>query len=456
MRSIAPRSAVGIAVVAAAATTLAQPAAVFSQPAAPADPPPAAGAAQPAPPAGGVAPPAGGVAEPAPAGAPSAGGVAQPAPADAPSVPPSGAQPAREDLLRAGAEALEAGRLGQALALYERALGPARVDPRTWFNLCLVRYSAGDYGRAFNACYRALPADPVRVIALLDEIAAAMRAANVRTGRLIVPEPEQRWYTPEKGLSESLTASEEPPAAAGAVRAFEPAPLAEASAADVVAAARLDYLRGPKPRLPYHVQSRPEDYGVGLDVSPRGGLLFYAPDTTPVVGGGRLEWRRREPGTSSSYDFYFAEYLHAIDKTGGIGAIGLGGRGGKFSGSIGLSVPWGRHEGRRHVLIPDHTLALHGELRFGMYRDVMIDRSWALSFEGSLVAGLNLAKAAIRLGDKLSDACGSEETDCPMTPDANPHWPLGHFMIQLGFSFGFRGRHPKYDRAHVFAPMGGS
>jgi hypothetical protein len=29
-------------------------------------------------------------------------------------------------------------------------------------------------------------------------------------------------------------------------------------------------------------------------------------------------------------------------------------------------------------------------------------------------------------------------------------------MIQVGVSFGFRGRHPRYDRAEVFAPMGGS
>jgi hypothetical protein len=86
----------------------------------------------------------------------------------------------------------------------------------------------------------------------------------------------------------------------------------------------------------------------------------------------------------------------------------------------------------------------------------MIDRSWAVLFEGSLVTGLNLAKAAIRLGDKISDACGAEETDCPETPDANPGWPLGHFMIQVGVSFGFRGRHPRYGRAEIFTPMGGS
>ncbi len=387
-----------------------------------------------------LAQPATAVAQPAPGGA-------QPAPA--------GSRPAPEDLRRAGAEALEDGRLGEALALYERALGPTRSDPRVWFDLCLVRYSAGDHGRALNACYRALNADEGRVVALLERIAAAMRASGVRPGRLIVPDPDPRWYSPDRWLSEALTSSELPPEDAGAVRALDPEPIAMAGAAGVIAADRLDHLRGPRPTLPYHVPSRGDDYGAGLDLSARGGLLFYAPDTTPLVGGVRAEWRRREHGTST-HTLYFAEYLHAVDETGGIGAFGYGGRGGKISGSIGLSVPWGRSEGRRDVLIPDHTLALHGEVRLGVFRDVMIDRSWAVMFEGSLVGGLNLGKAAIRLGDKISDACDVDDPDCPRTPDGNPGWPLGHFMIQVGVSFGFRGRHPRYDRAEVFAPMGGS
>ena len=81
------------------------------------------------------------------------------------------------------------------------------------------------------------------------------------------------------------------------------------------------------------------------------------------------------------------------------------------------------------MLDPDHTLGWHGELRIGVHRELMVDRKWAVSFEAGLVGGLNLAKAAIRFGDKLSDACGEEETDCPMTPDANPRWPLGHWMV---------------------------
>jgi hypothetical protein len=280
-----------------------------------------------------------------------------------------------------------------------------------------------------------------------------MRASGVRPGRLIVPEPEERWHAPEQALSEALASSEAPPASAGAVRAFGPQPPAVTGEADVIPAARLDYLRGPRPALPYQVRSRADDYGVGVDLSARGGLLIYAPDTTPFVGGVRIERRRREHG-SSTHGFHFAEYLHAVDKTGGIGAVGYGGRGGKISGSIGLSVPWGRSEGRRDVLIPDHTLALHGEVRLGVFRDVMIDRSWAVMFEGGLVAGLNLAKAAIRLAE---DACDADDPeDCPEKPDANPTWPLGHFMIQLGVSFGFRGRHPRYHRAEVFTPMGRS
>ena len=87
-----------------------------------------------------------------------------------------------------------------------------------------------------------------------------------------------------------------------------------------------------------------------------------------------------------------------------------------------------------------------------------IDRSWAVMFEASLVGGVNLAKAAIRIGDKLADACDKDKPgDCgPKTPDANPRWPLWHSMVQVGVSFGYRGRYPRYDRPDVFAPMGGS
>jgi len=87
------------------------------------------------------------------------------------------AQPAPSDLRRAGAAALEGGQLREALALYQRALA-AGDDARVWFDLCLVRYAAGDYGRAINACYRALPANEDRAITLLAQIAAAMAAAR--------------------------------------------------------------------------------------------------------------------------------------------------------------------------------------------------------------------------------------------------------------------------------------
>jgi hypothetical protein len=397
------------------------------------------------------------LARPAPAAAQPAPGAAEPAPAP---TQPTAVDPRRtaaaDELRRAGAAALEGGQLGEALKLYERARGLVKTDPRVWFDLCLVRYSAGDYGRALDACYRALPAGEVRVALLLEQIGVAMRDARVRPGLLIVPEPAQRWFTAETWLPEALSA-EEPPEAAVATRALDPEPLPAAGAARVIAVDRLDGLRGRRPILPYQVRSRAGDYRAGFDLSARGGLLFYAPDTTPLVGGGRVEWRWRKRDVSS-HQLYFAEYLHAVDKTGGVGAIGYGGRGRTISGSIGLSVPWGRSEGRRNVLVPDHTLALHGELRIGVNRDVMIDRHWALAFEASVVGGLNLGKAMIRLGDKLSDACDeSKPGDCgPKTPDANPRWPLGHWLLQVGVSLGYRGRHPKYDRADVFTPMGGS
>lgn len=458
MRSIAPRSAVWTAVAAcavvAAVSTLAQPAEAVAQPGAAVPSPSPSSPSPPPSPSPSPSPPSPS-SSPADAPSPAPPVTAQPDPGVAPPSPAGAPLPASAGLRRAAAEALEAGRLGEALTLYERAFRPKRSDPQVWFDLCLVRYAAGDYGRALNACYRALPADEGRVVALLDQIAAAMRTARVRPGRLFLPEPAQRWYEADRWLPESLTASEPPAEATGAVRALDPEPLAAAGAADVIPAARLNYLRGPRPALPYSIEARPDDYGVGVDISGRGGVLFYAPDTTPLVAGGRLEWRWREHG-ATEHSFYFAEYLHAIDQTGGIAAIGYGGRGGKTTGSIGLAVPWGRSEGRRDVLIPDHTLALHGEIRFGFFRDVMIDRSFALLFEATLVGGLNLGKAAIRLGDKIGDACGAEETDCPETPDGNPGWPLTHVMIQVGVSFGYRGRHPRYAHPEVFAPMGGS
>jgi hypothetical protein len=382
--------------------------------------------------------------------------LAQPAPAVAQPAPAI-ARPAPATPRRAGAAALEGGRLGEALALYERALGPARSDARVWFDLCLVRYSAGDYGRALDACYRALPAGERRVIVLLERIAAGMRAGGVRTAGVIVPEPLERWFSSDRWLPDALLAAEPPPAAAGATRAFDPEPLPPPVLFAAIPAEDLDRLRGRRPTLPYHIPSRPGDYGAGLDVSARGGLLSYAPDTTPLVAGVRAEWRRRAWG-AASHRFYFGEYLHATDKTGGIGALGYGGRGRKLSGSIGLAVPWGRSEGRRDVLIPDHTLALHGEVRLGVHRELRIDRSWAVTFEASLIGGFNLAKAAIRIGNKLEDACNKDKPgDCgPDTPDANPRWPLWHSMLQIGVSLGYRGRYPRYDRSDVFAPMGGS
>jgi hypothetical protein len=399
------------------------------------------------------------LARPAPASAQPPLGPVEPVPAPAPTQP-AAVDPRRvaaaDELRRAGAAALEAGQLGEALRLYERARGLVKTDARIWFDLCLVRYSAGDYGRALDACYRALAAGEERVHLLLQQIGAAMRESRVRPGFLIVPEPAQRWYSAETWLP-GMLAAEEPPEVAGATRAIDPEPLPAAGAARVVAVDRLDGMRGRRPILPYSVATRADDYRVGFDISPRAGLLFYAPDTTPLVGGGRLEWRWRNRDVQF-HKFYFAEYLHAFDKTGGVGAIGYGGRGRTISGGIGLSVPWGRSEGRKDVLVPDHTLALHGELRIGVNRDVMIDRNWALAFEASIVGGLNLGKAMIRLGDKISDACDeSKPGDCgPDTPDANPRWPLGHWLLQVGVSLGYRGRHPRYQRADVFTPMGGS
>jgi hypothetical protein len=422
------------------------------------------------------------------------------------------AGPARSGLQRAGAAALFAGRLAEAEALYQQALAEPGPTAPIWFDLCLVRYAAGDYGRAINACYRALDGDEARVLRLLERIAAAMSDAGISASGVVLPEPVRAWFEPEQWLGAALAATaprrsvtpetadaapqpaegppgpadapprpadapprpaDAPPAPADAPPAPADAPPMRADAAvgaaadparapsafDVIGPDQLDRLRGPAPPLPYAVPAPADDYGAGYDVSPRTGVLLYAPDTSPLVAGARVELRRRDWG-SPGHTYYFGEYLHAVDGTGGIGAVGVGARvgltGGIVSGSAGLAVPWGRSEGRRDVLIRDHTLGLHGEVRFGLHHEVMISRSRSVSFEGTLIAGLNLGKALIRFGDALGDLCADDDSDCgPDTPDANPSWPIGHVMLQLGVSFGWRGSHAPYARSEVFAPAGG-
>ena len=116
-----------------------------------------------------------------------------------------------------------------------------------------------------------------------SESSKARQSAGVRPGALVVPEPVQRWFSADQWLPEALRVAERPPEAAGARRAIGPEPLRSAGSFAVIAEERLDRLRGPKPALPYRIPSPPDQYGIGLDVSARGGLLSYAPDTTPLV-----------------------------------------------------------------------------------------------------------------------------------------------------------------------------
>jgi hypothetical protein len=356
---------------------------------------------------------------------------------------------------REGAAALMAGRLAEAQAHYEAALAEPSPDAPVWFDLCLVRYAVGDYGRAINACFRALPADETRVIMLLQRISDAMSAAKLVPARVVVPEPLQPWFRTETWISQRLSASA-PPAAASATRSVFAPPARGAGSYDVLPEDQLDGLRGAAPPLPYRISPRAADYTFGYDVSFRTGVLFYAPDTTPLVAGTRVEGRTHVP-SSVSHASYFGEYLHALDGTGGVASVGAGARGGGYSGSYGFSVPWGRSEGR-NALIRNHTFGLHGELRLGAYREIAIGRSWAIAFEGSVLGGIDLPNLAIEFGHAIKNGCIKEDDDdsCPEPTAANPDWPLFHWGVQLGISFGRREGHPPYRHAEVFAPMGGS
>jgi len=372
------------------------------------------------------------------------------------------AEPAASARRREGTRALLAGRLAEAEALYQQALAAPAPATSIWFDLCLVRYAAGDFGRAINACYRALDADEDRAVRLLQQIAAGMSAAGISASGVVLPEPARAWFDPEKWLPGQLEHAKVDPQGAGGVRvaAADPAagpvadPIRAPSSFDVIDASQVDRLRGAAPPLPYAIPAPRTDYSSGYDLSLRTGILLYAPDTTPAVTGARVEVKRHVWG-ALAHEYYFGEYLHALDGTGGIGAFGYGlrtgGPGNIASGSVGLAVPWGRSEGRRDVLIPDHTLALHVEVRVGVHHEMIFGRSLAVSFEGSAVAGLNPAKALFR----LDDFCYDGERNCSEDePDANASWPLGHVMLQLGVSFGRRSDYAPYARTEVFAPMG--
>lgn len=345
------------------------------------------------------------------------------------------------------ADALVAGRLDEAATRYESALTASPTNARLWFDMCLVRYASGDFGRAINACYRALPADEGRVLGVIDRISVAMTAQHLAVPHVIVPEPSRSWFA---------AAHDDTPASAHPVRGTaESMPMV--GTFDVIPAANLDGLRGRAPTLPYSIASRAQDYAYGANISARTGVLFYAPDTTPFVAGARVEWIQHDHG-AEGHLYYYGEYMHALDGKGGIASAGFGARDQSMLASVGLALPWGHDDDRVHAAFPGHVMSLNGELRIGVHREVMIGRAFAADFEASIVGGLNIAKAGIRIGDAFSDLCLEEkEEKCPpKTPDGNPDWPMYHSMLQIAVTFGHRGGQPAYDRPDLYAPMGGS
>lgn len=364
------------------------------------------------------------------------------------------AQPAPTERQRQGAAALLAGELEEAEALYQQALAEPAPDAPVWFDLCLVRYAAGDFGGAINACYRALPADEARVLLLLREIALAMQTAEVRPGRVVVPEPTRSWFFAHNWLLKAVPFAE-PTAEAGPVRVAAALPSRGVGADDVLPVDELARLRGARPVMPYRSKVSPDDYAGGVDVSPRVGVLFYAPDASPFLVGGRVEVVQRAP-ESYGHASYFGEYLHAPDGTGGLIAGGAGGAARGYSATAGFAIPWGRSEGRSGTF-RNHVTGLHGQLRIGVHKELLLGHSWAISFEASIFGGLDLGQIAALIGHGFKNIClEDDEEDCPDIPDPYPDWPLGHWGLQAGFSIGQRFGHPPYPRAHVFGPMGGS
>lgn len=366
------------------------------------------------------------------------------------------AQPAPTERQRQGAAALLAGKLEEAEALYQQALAEPTPDAPVWFDLCLVRYAAGDFGGAINACYRALPADEHRVLLLLQEIALAMQAAKIRPGSaVVVPEPTRAWFFPHNWLFKAMRFAE-PPAEAGAVRVAAPLPSRGIGVDDVLQTGDLEGLRGTRPVMPYRFKAPPSDYGLGVDVAPRVGVLFYAPDASPFLVGARVAMIQRPPG-SYGRALYFGEYLHAPDGTGGLIAGGAAGVTGWYAVSTGFAIPWGRSEGRSGTF-RNHVTGLHGQVRVGAHKELLLGRSWAISFEASILGGLDFGQLAALFGHGLKDFCLEldDQDECPETPERYPNWPLGHWGFQAGISIGQRSGHPPYPRAHVFGPMGGS
>ncbi|MEZ4361596.1 MAG: hypothetical protein R3B48_15520 [Kofleriaceae bacterium] len=353
-----------------------------------------------------------------------------------------------EPRLREGADALEAGRLQDALRWFESALGQSNngesVRSAAAFDLCLTYYAMGDFGRALNSCYLAYPLRPERSLQMISRIGDRMIEAGIELGDLVLPEPILSWY--------ALDSSDVPGAESGEVR-VRPLQTREellAARAAPVPIDRLDSLHGAAPPLPYREPARDSDYARGFDLALRSGVLFFASDATPFVVGLRGGLVRREHGQPGNA-LLFADLLLGVDGTAGVAALGAGLsplESGLGAGAA-LAIPWGKEDAIQGSLVKGYTIGVDLDLRLWYQRELSLGLGKRFYVRAEAAAGLNLGW----LGAFAIEGLGSCN-DCT-TKDPNPNWPTGHVLLTLDVGFAKRSGQPRYDRYEIFSPLGG-
>src|SRR5262245_39460575 len=159
-----------------------------------------------------------------------------------------------------GARLLEAGRLVEAERVFTAQLVSTKRPGVVWFDLCLTEYAMGSFGKAINACYRALqdPAMEQRAIAMLDRI-----RSEVTTQRLpldgTLPHPVVAWFDPEPAIVQRVVGDIDDSARTAP-------PFVLPSAATIALIADVEKLRGRAPPLPYNRPAGAQDYTQGIDL----------------------------------------------------------------------------------------------------------------------------------------------------------------------------------------------
>jgi hypothetical protein len=305
-----------------------------------------------------------------------------------------------EELRARARAALLDGRLDDAEQLLGAALAE-RSDEISqaplWHDLCLVRYAAGAYGDAINACYRALADRDYEpyVEDALARIGDAIAASDLSLDGIVLPDPQTQWRNPRAQIHDAMVV-DPLESAAGAVRDLR-APSLEANLRDPLSADEADRLRGPARRLRGRVERlTPRSLGGGLGLDLKLGSLTYAPDTKPGVGGVRIDYRRLDLD-GGWHGHAFAEYLHAFDGTGGIGAAGYGWEEEIFGVELAASLPWGKHG-------TDTVAGMHAEARGAFRFELVWWTERRAVFEVWFAVGVDAGKALLLVDDDRAPA----------------------------------------------------